>query len=444
MYFSDTISHNGIIEISPDSKYICVSRGSNLNIYLTKQTDLVSSWPVPDTSSHIIWSPNSELILSSHIKKNVIHIFSLQNSNWTGKVSLIPSGISGIWWCSDSLQVCVVSEFQLKLSIWSMADMSINYIKNPKFEDKGWSFNSNGRFMLLAERHEIKDYIGIYSINDWQLVNHFLIDCIDLEDVKWTNHDDIIIIDNCIGYQLLIYSPLGNIIARHKLYENELGIKCMSLSPNEKYLAVGSYDQKVRIFSKICWRILTEFEHKIEKNSPNVYKEEEYKEEYTEESLYSRYLIIDAPMKLPCSKVAKEKSNPAIGISCCEWSFNSLFLATRNGIKYIDNNPSVVWIWSLNDLNLNVLMIQLFNIKHIEWSPKSNHLAFCTGTGKLFLWSSQGASVCEIPLEIKDFRVNKIQWANNGNSMLISDKNRFIIIYPQFESRKTLTEIISN
>ena len=47
----------------------------------------------------------------------------------------------------------------------------MHHIKNPKFSEKGISFNSNGNFMALVERKSTKDYIGIYSTADWKLVN---------------------------------------------------------------------------------------------------------------------------------------------------------------------------------------------------------------------------------------------------------------------------------
>ena len=69
----------------------------------------------------------------------------------------------------------------------------------------------------------------------------------------------------------------------------------------------------------------------------------------------------------------------------------------------------------------------------MEWSPKSLTLLICTGTGRFFLWSAGGASVCEVPLESKDFKVSKIKWSSDGASIVIHDKNRFMIALPKFE-----------
>lgn len=130
--------------------------------------------------------------------------------------------------------------------------MSVHHIRNPKYNDKGYSFSSDGRFMVLAERSESKDYIGIYFTGDWQVVNHFATETFDLEDAKWNKDDTAIIVwDNCLVYQLLIYSPLGNLLAKHRPYDNGLGIKTLNLSSNGTFIAAGSYDQSVRIFSKI-------------------------------------------------------------------------------------------------------------------------------------------------------------------------------------------------
>lgn len=84
------------------------------------------------------------------------------------------------------------------MSIWSLVDKQVSYIKNPKYVDKGLSFTSNGKFMALAERENCKDYIGIYYI-DWKLVSHFQVDTTDLADLAWSSDDTVIVCwDNVI------------------------------------------------------------------------------------------------------------------------------------------------------------------------------------------------------------------------------------------------------
>ena len=331
MNFSETITHSGLITVSPDSKYIAISRGANLNIYLTTGADLISNYPLPDVPCHIQWSPNSQYLLTSHPRRFLLHVYSMQDSTWSGRIPTGPSGIAGLWWSASSAHICVVADFQLRLSVWSLAASEVLHIRSPKFEDRGFSFTANGKFMLLVERSEGKDYLGIYFTVDWQLVQHFLVEALDVADARWANDTSIVVADNCVVYQLLVYSPLGQVLARHRPYESGLGIKCLSLSPGGVYLAVGSYDQSLRVFTSAGWRLLAELPHRGEGSSAHVYKEEEYKEGYAEERNCSRYVVQDLPQKMPCVKVAKDKPNPQTGVGCCEWSWNNEHIATRNG-----------------------------------------------------------------------------------------------------------------
>ena len=93
-----------------------------------------------------------------------------------------------------------------------------------------------------------------------------------------------------------------------------------------------------------------------------------------------------------------------------------------------------------------MVLIQISNVKNIEWSPRSSHLAFCTGTGRVFIWSAEGASVCEVPVEYKDFKANRVRWSGDGRSLIVADKNRFMVAYPKFEILEdgNENEIISN
>jgi len=388
-----------------------------------------------DVISHVEWSPDSMYILAAQYKKAVVQVFSIQDPEWT---CLIEEGLSGLTfarWVPDSRQIITISQFQLKLTVWSLIDRSVSYIKNPKHSDRALSFSSDGKFMALAERRDTKDYMGIYYTEDWKLVNHFQLDSVDLNDLRWAPDDSAIVVwDNCIDYRLMVYCPAQGLIAKHQPYENALGIKSVEFSQNGQFLAVGSYDQKARIFNHISWRLITELEHKTQMSEGaelHVYKEEEYREGPAyglEDRLTSRYVMQNLPLKINSIKPSTDKPNPQMGVSLALWSPDSKYLVTKN-----DNMPTTLWLWDMTTLTLHVVLIQFHPIKSVAWSPKTQHLAFSTGTGRIFLWSEEGASVCDIPIENRQFNVQKIQWNPEGDSILLGDKGELLMAYPQFE-----------
>lgn len=69
------------------------------------------------------------------------------------------------------------------MTVWCLADKSVQYIKNPKHEDKGLTFSPNKKLMALAERiSDGRDKIGIYDVtkNQWDCLYHFIPDTFDL------------------------------------------------------------------------------------------------------------------------------------------------------------------------------------------------------------------------------------------------------------------------
>eukprot|EP00826_Nyctotherus_ovalis_P041717 TRINITY_DN4243_c0_g3_i9.p4 TRINITY_DN4243_c0_g3~~TRINITY_DN4243_c0_g3_i9.p4 ORF type:complete len:111 (-),score=39.07 TRINITY_DN4243_c0_g3_i9:138-470(-) len=87
----------------------------------------------------------------------------------------------------------------------------------------------------------------------------------------------------------------------------------------------------------------------------------------------------------------------------------------------------------MSTLELSNLLVHFNPVKSVAWSPKSPHLAFCTGTAQVFLWSREGASVCTIPIEAKEFAVQRVAWNPNGKSLILVDKLRLTIACPQPE-----------
>ena len=133
------------------------------------------------------FSPDSRLVLIIMSKKNLVEVRSVYEEEWAAKIEDPVIGILNAKWSPDSRCVLIFSDYQLKLSIYSLADKTVQYIKNPKYPDRGAfcnielnksksigiSFTNDGKFMALTEKKDTKDYIGVYYTGDWKLVNVF-------------------------------------------------------------------------------------------------------------------------------------------------------------------------------------------------------------------------------------------------------------------------------
>lgn len=62
-------------------------------------------------------------------------------------------------------------------------------------------------------------------------------------------------------YRVLFYSLTGELVGRLEAYANALGGRSMSWSPNGTLLAVGSYDQCVRLVSRVSWKPVAVLRH---------------------------------------------------------------------------------------------------------------------------------------------------------------------------------------
>jgi len=173
------------------------------------------------------------------------------------------------------------------------------------------------------------------------------------------------------------------------------------------FCSVGSYDSYMRIFAYLKWNFITELPHRsriTEGDGIQIYKEEEFREGEPyggkDIRITSRYVMCELPVVLQPQKIKASDPSAPFGVSILEWSCDSRYIATKN-----DNTPNVLWIWDMSTLSLSVMLIHDKPIRCAKWSSKTHHLAFCTGSPRLFLWSFEGASICDIPLENHEFNV---------------------------------------
>ena len=422
MNFSNLINYSGLCSFSPNSTFLSIAKNTSLIIYSTSTLLITHKFIFPNQITQIEWSPDSTLILISFFKNGLCEIRSVTNPNWICSINQSQSGIINSRWTPDSRKIIITNDFNVRLSIWSLIDKSTIYINGPKCEKKGISFSSNGYFMALAERDNSKDYIGVYFTGDFSLVSRFNVDTFDLNDISWSkDNTSIVVWDSNLECKFCIYSPTGNLIKVIQPYKYGLGIEDAKFSINYHYFLIGFNDGNIRIYNSITWNFVSELNHNInilqEDSFVNVFKEEEIKGK----NKFSKYKEGTFPFKL------SNVNFKGIGtISQIECSFDSKLIASRN-----DSIPNAVFIWEINSLKLNTVIVHIKNVKDFKWSPKENVLIIVTENEKCYVFSLYNVYLVELISDSqKAFQANFIKWNNDGESFIISDKKQMIIGHP--------------
>ena len=342
-------------------------------------------------------------------------------------------------WGPDSRSILTTADFLLRITLWSLVDKSISYIKHPKLVQGGIGFSRNRQFMALAERRDGKDFVSVFDCQKWCLVKHFEVGTKDMAGLAWSPDGRVICVwDAVIDYKVFMYAMDGRCLASYSPYSDvwqyRLGLKSVAWSPTGQFLALGSYDEKVRILNHVTWKTVAEHPHPALVEDPKVvlYSEVEQKLPFAGDrppatlSLFptqSKYVAVDLPSVLTSLKVDPEKPNPKLGVGTLLFSSDARYLATIN-----DNMPHAVWIWDVTRLCPVVVLKQLRPVRDVKWDPAQTRLAICTGNGRLYMWSPAGCiSVC-VPND-PPIAVQRLDWHPTGTALALIGQTHFTVCY---------------
>lgn len=387
------------------------------------------------TISKIEWSFDSEYVLCIIPAKSIVEIWSRSNHEWKCTIFQKGAGISHARFSPDGRHILVTSDFQIKITVYSLYNQhNVATILNPKHTKKGLAFSPNGKYMALAERRDGKDYISIIITDTWEMVKSFSANTKHLSDLAWSPDGRMLVLwDDLISYRVSVHYPDGTLLHTYSAYDNALGVKSLNWESTSRLLAVGSYDEKIRIINQLTWKVIAEFDHKssITTGSPAVFREAEYTGTQDGPRVATqsktRYVIQELPIQLKSTSVDFNKSKPKKGVGLVKFSYDSKFIISIN-----DNMPRVLWIWSTSRLDLAAMIIQMQPIKCVEWDPLHTRLALCTGNSRIYMWSLDGCSCVELPNI--GCNVQKLQWNTDGESLVLKDEHNFCVCYPTFNN----------
>lgn len=95
--------------------------------------------------------------------------------------------------------------------------------------------------------------------------------------------------------------------------------------------------------------------------------------------------------------------------------------------------PNVLMIYDIQAVSPLIVLNHLNPIKQVTWNPtKQDCLAFiCSGSYCVYIWKRQSTERILVPSS--DFEVVRIQWSPTGNSLLVSNKDKFCLAFPVTE-----------
>lgn len=431
---------------SPDGRLVAwPAAPARLEVRDTATLQVLVTFTCVDAIQEVEWAPDSCYLLTACYKR--------------GKVEEGAAGLVKARWAPDSRHILTTAEFYLQISIWSLVNKSIAYIRQPKGVPQGVSFSPGGEYLVVAERREGKDSLSLFETTSWQIVKNFPVCTKNLAGVLWAGSITspstattstpsamtggvLAVWDSPLQYLVALYSMSGHCMARFSAYEMALGVWDVGWAPSGQFLAITSFDNKIRLLNHLTWGVVAEFPHTTTittTSSTSTSSATVYREAKTPLTGYPATLACARGLPTPLTSVAyhEETSRPITLATqpsqppaqaprsppALAFSRDGRYLATRRW-----DMPGVVWVWDVGRVCLKAVLVQEEAVKDMAWDPRHTRLALCTGGPHLYLWTPLGTVAVTVP-HAPHLCVSALRWHPFGRSLILNGKTHLSVCF---------------
>ncbi|KZS93138.1 WD repeat-containing protein 8 [Sistotremastrum niveocremeum HHB9708] len=449
---------SSLVEFSPGSHFLLTAIRTRLVVRRSENLEISRVWeeppsdsPPPSTSrdrqssagpdawiTHIGWSCDSEFILAAFAKKGVVNVHKMRDESWKATIEAGVEGLSRAVWAPDGRHILCFSEWGLRVTIWSLTTGGATYIQYPLHPERGWCFRKDGRYLLVAERVNSKDTLGIYdSSKGYQLARQFSLPTSSLSSLSISprgNH--VAAWENALEYRLFILTLTGHVVATFTPdHDAGLGIRTVSWHPGGSFLAVGGWEEKIYILNNVTWTPVAEID--LQARIPagiNIWRERFVSLDRSQSVGFLPYERLQTGV-VPFVRRETGKPHPRTGVIQLDWNVDGTLLLVR-----LENAPTSIYILHFPgpeeefDPRLRSVLLHSQSILYAHWNPvRPGVLGISCGTGGLYTWSNEWmndegeedemAECVKIPAD--NFQVRDIKWSPDGKTMVLLDKTDF-------------------
>ncbi|KAG9243227.1 hypothetical protein BJ878DRAFT_128268 [Calycina marina] len=391
MRFSRTLKSSVQSLPSPDGTHIATIFPAKLSIRDTGSLEITRVINLPAelaaSISWFFWSASSGRILVASSAE--IRIYSPTSSQVVATISNPNSGTTRlvhVAFGATENEVCVFSEFGLKLSVFNLTTSKSVDINSPKFFSpgvaaRGLSYRPQTLNLALLTRNGGKDIVSIHARDTLEVTRSWNPDTIDAQGLSWSADGRWLAVWESAsqGHRFLIYAADGYI---YKTWNGPIpttgdtdfslgpGIKLFEWNRSGSHVAVGDYSSRVIVLSA---PLFTESMNLL--HTANVKPAEGlqvWQELATAQHGGVRRDFIQARQIIspPASTTTSTSdSNTKSGTNTITFDKSGTLLATK-----VEIIPTTIWIWDISTKILRTVLILHAPIAKLTWHPTIDEL----------------------------------------------------------------------
>ncbi|KAJ2408789.1 hypothetical protein GGI10_004790, partial [Coemansia sp. RSA 2530] len=271
MDFSDLYKqgNSNLVSFSPDGKYLAVVVEHRLIIRNSDSPKTIHrvfscTYDTAPFIQDVGWSTDSLFIFTASYELNRVDVWCLGDESWRCSIVDEVCCIEKAVWAAHGRHVLTFSELDLRLSIWSIEDEERRYIQYPKSR-VALAFHPEGDYVAVAQRHDYHDFIGIYNTQSWAMVREIAVDTVDLTGIEWSPDGLHLVAWDLAGSFCAVVVNVGGVVKR--VYTEDsvcLGVRSCVWAPGGQLLAVGGYDERIRMLNHLTWRPVSTLVHRAQ------------------------------------------------------------------------------------------------------------------------------------------------------------------------------------